>query len=501
MAEFEVFEKATGKLLGSVAGATGASVASAVDQARTAGRNWARLPATERVATVAQLRILLLGAANEFAELLSRENGKPRHESLLHEVIPLLDAMDWLVRTVPPLTQGETLTPRWLKHRTHHVRSRPRGVLAILAPFNFPLLISGVDALSALCMGCTVLLKPSEHCPLVVQRFAELAHQAGIPSAALQVLHGGPEVGGCLLDAEVDAVLFTGSTEHGRSIAVHCAERLRPCTLELGGNSPLVVLPDADLERAARAIVYGALANSGQSCFAVGRVLVPRAQETKLAERVYSLVADLRQGDPMTGHVELGALSTRAQIERCRDHVLEAITRGAQRLGPAAELNPPHHFFPPTVLRGCTDSTRVYREETFGPVIALCPYDDEHKVQAALNREPSGLAAYVFGGAPSRSTEYAEGLDYGHVLVDQVLLSYVCPEVPLSGLRMSGLGVVHGREGLRAHSTPQILGTPKLRLPSSMEFALLDPIYAESVARSYLSSTQTLGTLARWLSG
>lgn len=501
MEPLEVFEKATGKPLGTLEIAGPDDIGQAVTLARAAGHSWSRLSAEDRLAPIGRLKSLIVGAATELAALLSRENGKPYHESLLHEVIALLDAIEWLGRVVPQVTQEQSLRPHWLKHRTHKVRPRPRGVTAVLAPFNFPLLISGFDSLSALAMGSTVLLKPSEHCPLVVQKFVDLAHQAGIPNAALRVLHGGAEVGAAILDSDIDAVMFTGSIEHGRVVAAHSAERLRPFTLELGGNCPLVVLPDADLERVSRAIVYGALSNSGQSCLAVGRVLVPRVLETALAERVQTLVEGLRQGDPSSRRVELGALTTRAQVERCRDHVLEAKASGARRLGRDTELNPSGHFFPPVVLQGCSTMQRVYREETFGPVIAFVPYDDERTVLGVLNAESWGLAAYVFGADLAYASQYAEQLDFGHVIVDQVLLSYVCPEVPLSGLRMSGHGAVHGREGLLAHTLPQVMGLPTMRVPTAMEFALQDPEYAESVAKTYLGAARRIGTITRWFSG
>ena len=493
-----VFEKASFLPIEELDVATPSAIESAVNRAQSAKSHWSRLVASERVAPLGKLRHLLVEHADEFSHLLSRENGKPRHESRLNELIPLLDAIDWLIETAPALQSEQSLSPRWLKHRTHRVDRRPHGVTAVLSPFNFPLLIAGIDALSAVAMGCPVLLKPSEHCPLTVERFVRLAHEAGIPRDVLQTVHGGPEVGQRLLDLPLDAVLFTGSRENGRKVAVKCASVLRPYTLELGGNCPLLVLDDADLERTAQAIVFGALSNSGQTCLAVGRVLVPRRFEQALGSAILPLIRRLRQGDPLSGPVELGALTTAAQLERCRRHVTQAIQNGARLLTGGHIVSRPGHFFEPTLLLGCKTDEPVYEEETFGPVITLAPYDDETSVIAALNADPARLTAYVFGQNLERATAVAQTLDYGQVVVEHVLYTYVCPEVPLSGLGNSGQGTVHGTDGLLSHSTPKLLSTPKVRFASAFDFSLLDPDRAESLAKAYFTTTFALKKLTHW---
>jgi succinate-semialdehyde dehydrogenase/glutarate-semialdehyde dehydrogenase len=493
-----VFEKASGERLGDVEASTPATLQHAVRRANAAKNRWKKLTGDEKVASFSTLRRLLSERAYEFAELLSRENGKPLHEALLHEVVPLLDAIDWLRDTAPSLQLPESLPTRWLKHRSHEIQRRPQGVTAILSPFNFPLLIAGIDALSAIAMGCPVIIKPSEHCPLIVERFVKLANEAGLPDDILQIVHGGPKIGEYLLDEAIDAVRFTGSRDNGQRVAVKCASHLRPCTLELGGNCPLLVLDDAELERTAQAIVYGALSNSGQSCLGVGRVLVPRRLEAALCDALVPLIRQLRQGDPRSGTVELGSLTTARQLERCRNHVTQAIQDGAELLLGGSQLSRNGFFFEPTVLRSCTTNQLLYREETFGPVVPIVPYDSLPSTLASLNADPARLAAYVFGQDLARTETIAKELDYGQVVVQHVLYTYVCPELPLSGLRASGLGTVHGRDGLLTHGTPQVLSTPRLKLLPSWDFSLLDPEKAESLAKTYLSSTSALYKLTRW---
>lgn len=485
---FPIYEKATGTLLAEIPTTPPQAIGDAVTAARDAGREWRSRPVSERIQFLEFLRRDLRDEATPLSLLLSRENGKPCHESLAHEIIPLLDAIDWIVAQAENTLEVVEHSPRWLKHRVHQIARRPRGVTAVLAPFNFPLLIAAVDSISALVAGCSVLLKPSEHCPLVATKFVEFAHRAGLPAPLLQLVQGGAETGRQLLAADVDAVVFTGSFSNGRKVAQACAERLIPYTLELGGNCPLLVLDDADLPRTAHAIVFGALCNSGQTCLGVGRVLVPRRLQAELATRIVEWLRQLTQGDPLLGDTHLGSLTTPAQIARCRSHVTQAQMTGATLHVGGEVLARTGNFFTPALLTDCHSEQLVYQEETFGPVIPLVPYDDLTTTVHRLNEDPAGLAAYVFGSDLKHASRVAERLDFGQVLVDSVLISYVCPEVPLSGLRKSGFGTMHGRDGMLGFSTPQVLGVPRLRLPAEVEFGMLEPSRARAVARTYLTT-------------
>ncbi|HMA92249.1 MAG TPA: aldehyde dehydrogenase family protein, partial [Polyangiaceae bacterium] len=346
----EVCEPATRKPLGVVLTASGDEIASTARRAREAQAAWAKCSSSARAQHLLSWRQLLIQEGRQLAEELARENGKPYHEALIHEVIALTGFLEFIAKTAPALLEPHSSTPKWFKHRIHHLQFRPRGVVAVLVPFNFPLLIAGADAAAALAMGCAVVLKPSPACPLIVERLVRLAHRAGIPEAVLSLVHGGPEVGQQLVRANVDEVVFTGSVENGRQIAQICATKLTPYTLELGGNCPLLVLDDADVERTARAIVLGALTNSGQSCFAVGRVLVARQIAPVLQEQLANAIGLLRQGDPLSAESDLGAVTTAAQLERCRRHVEQAISLGARAFHGSHCTSLDGNFFPPTLL-------------------------------------------------------------------------------------------------------------------------------------------------------
>jgi acyl-CoA reductase-like NAD-dependent aldehyde dehydrogenase len=494
----DVTDPATGTLLGTVTTADVNTIAGCVERARCVQKHWAKLPGATRAKHLVAWRKLVVEHSADLASQLSRENGKPYHEALLHEVVALAEALDYVAETAPALQLQKLTTPRWFKHRVHSVLRRPRGITAILSPFNFPLLIPGADAAAAIAMGCAVILKPSPVCPLVAEQIVQLAHRAGIPEEALQVLHGGADVGQGLIDSGVDEVLFTGSTDNGRCVGRQCGERLVPCTLELGGNCPLIVLDDADIDRTARAIAYGAFTNSGQSCLAVGRVLVPRSLSESLQFRLQQIVERLRQGDPLSPTADLGALSTRTQVERCQRHVEQATERGALAIAGRGAALGHGNYYPATLLAHCSVDCVAFQQETFGPVLPIVPFDDLAEVIALLNRSRQGLTIYVFGTDLERARSVAERLDYGQVVVDQVLLTYVCPEVPLAPLRDSGLGVVHGSEGLLAHTTPSVIGMPRLRLPTTLEFDWGDPGRALSIAEGYLASKSAWNKLAGW---
>ncbi len=468
-----VREPATQRWLGELPVPSAEQVVRSVEQARTAQHDWQRRGATERCALIRAWRDELGSSRVRLVELLARENGKPLHEARLGDLIPLLDALSFVADQAPEVLRSRSVELRWQKHRSALVQYRPRGVTAVLAPFNFPLLIPVSEAAWALAAGCAVILKPSEHTPLVARQAVELAWSVGIPKDVLQLLPGGPEIGSQLIEAGVAQVRFTGSISNGRRLAERCAASLIPCTLELGGNAPLVVDLDADLDRAAKAIAVGALHNSGQSCFAVGRVFVPRAQQSELAERLHAELASLRQGDPMSGSVDLGALTTALQVQRAKLGVKQAGAVGARLVCGGVAPEGPGHFFRPTLLVDCPADCDAVVQELFGPVIPLVPYDRREQVFDWANLGPHGLAAYVFGNDPTELHRIASHLDAAHVLVDDVLSSYACPELPLAPRKHSGLGVIHATEGLLSQTTATVLGLPRYSLPTSVQFGWL----------------------------
>jgi len=442
----------------------------AVEEAIKAQPPWAAKSPTERAKVLLAWRKALIGNGDKVTQIISRENGKPLHEAWMHELLPLCATLTWLADESPKLLAERSISLRFMKQYRSKVCSKPRGVCAIVAPYNFPLLIPFADAAAALAAGCGVIIKPSEHTPLTAITVAELAQAAGLGPGLLQILPGGPEVAQTLLGADVDEVVFTGNVEHGREVARKCANRLLPCTLELGGKAPLMVLQDANIESTAAAIVFGALANSGQSCIAVERVLVHQQVQRPLVDAISDRVLALRQGDPLLAEVDLGALTSPNQADHIQRQVDAAIAQGARLICGGRRSNTAGHFYLPTVLDACTPHMSVALEETFGPVIPIIPVDSAEMALAAANSGATGLAAYLFGRDEDRLRRIANQMRASHILLNDVLWSYICPEIPFGGHGQSGWGVVHGAEGFGTHTRAIHIGSSRLNLPRSLGF-------------------------------
>jgi acyl-CoA reductase-like NAD-dependent aldehyde dehydrogenase len=460
----------TGEVIAEIAAAAPDQIPAAVQRSRRAQTYWAQTSATERRNRLIDWRHALLKAGDEVALQLSRENGKPLHESWLHEVAPLCDTLNWLTEQGPRLLEDTDVSLRWMKHQRSVLWSKPRGVCVVIAPYNFPLLIPFSDAAAALMAGCSVIIKPSERTPLIAQAVARLAEQSGLEPDLLQILPGGPDVAQQLITADVDEVVFTGNTAHGREVAMLCADRLLPCTLELGGGAPAVVLEDANVEQAATAITFGALANSGQSCIGIERVFAAKSLYPKLMDAIADRVHGLRQGNPLQAEVDLGALTSPQQLTLVNQQVAAALADGARLICGGKRACDGGNFYLPTVLGDCDPRMQVVAHETFGPVIPLVAVEDPGTILeiAALGR--SALAAYLFGRDGPALTSAARNANANHVLVNDVLWSYLCPELPFGGRGRSGWGVVHGPQGLLSHTHRAHIGRVRLQLPTNLGF-------------------------------
>jgi len=442
-----------------------------VSAARRASRDWSGRTCAERARLLEAFAARLSREGEQLVHLLVRENGKPEHEAWLHELAPLLERLRFLARETEGCLRATEEPTRLLKHRRHRIERQAYPVTAVLGPSNFPLLIPLGDAMTALMAGSTALIKPSEHCPLALTRAVELAHEVGIPKDVLSVVVGDGSQGQALLAADVDVVVFTGTRARGRAVARACAERPRPLSLELGGNCPCLVLEGAEVERAARAIVAGALANSGQCCVGIGRVLVHHSLERPLLRRLAELMESLRQGDPTTVSVDLGALCTEEALQRAERHLAEACSKGAEVPLGGRRLAQPGHFLSPTLLGRCPDDCDLFLEETFAPVIVTRPFHTLEEALRAAHLGEHGLIAYVFGADPKDTASIASRFDTAHVVFDDVFSTYISPELPLAPHWPSGAGVTHGRDGLLFFTRPRVVSTPAFSLPPQLQYA------------------------------
>jgi len=473
------FAPASGELLAELPVTSDAEVRRIVARARKAQAAWAVLPVEERASRLLRLRDALADRAEDLVQTVSRECGKPRHEALVHEVTTLLDLAGWVCKHAPAALAPERVPLHLMKHRSSEVQHVPRGVVGVLSPWNFPLVIPMGSVLAALVAGNACVVKPSEVTPLVMLEAKKIYDSTGLPEDLFAVIVGYAPTGQALLDAGIDYCVFTGAVETGRKIAAACGQRLIPCVMELGGKAPLLACEDCDLERTARAVVFGGLANSGQVCIAVERVYAHARVYEPLLERVRALVGELRQGDPAEDFFDLGAITSARQIEVARRHVEDALQKGARLLCGGRALPGPGQFFEPTVLAHCDATMTVMNEETFGPVVPIMRVASDDEAVALANDSRLGLNAYVFTRDKARARRLAERIEAGSVVVNDVLSNYAAVETPFGGIKQSGFGRVHGVDALRAMCVQKHLSFDRVAPPAH------DPFWFPYTAKSY----------------
>ena len=345
------------------------------------------------------------------------------------------------------------------------LRYRPLGLIGVIGPWNYPLTNSFGDCIPALAAGNSVILKPSEVTPLTSMLLAEALRECGLPEHVLQVATGRGDTGRALID-EVDMIMFTGSTATGRKVGEAAARRLIPASLELGGKDPMIVLADADLERAANFATYYSMQNAGQTCTSVERVYVEDPVYDEFVAKVSEKVRSLRVGRPEGwGSVEVGAITFPPQLQTITDHVADAQEKGARVLAGGNEVSGAGRFYEPTVLVDVDHSMKCMTEETFGPTLPIMRVRDAEEAVRLANDSPYGLSASIFTRDTERGSEIARRLDAGAVNVNDALINYTVLELPMGGAKQSGIGSRHGAGGIRKYCAQQaMVVTPRLAL-------------------------------------
>jgi acyl-CoA reductase-like NAD-dependent aldehyde dehydrogenase len=441
---------ANGQVLGEVPDLGPADVRAAVAAARAAQREWGQLSIETRCRRVLRYAEVLMARAEEVIDLLVAEGGKTRLEALGMEVVVVADLVRYFAKHAPEMLAPEPIKLHLLKHRASYLHFVPRGVIGVIAPWNFPFSIPLGETMMSLIAGNGVVLKPSEVTPLIAQKARELYLATDLPPDLFQVVTGRGGTGAALIDAGIDYCVFTGSVATGRKIAAACGERLIPCTLELGGKAPAVVCADADLDRTAQALAWGGFANSGQVCASVERVYAVDQIHDALVDRVAQLARELRQGDASANaNVDIGAMAWDRQVDNVDNLVKQAVATGAKVEAGGKRSPGPGLFYQPTVLSSCRQDMDVMRMEIFGPVLPIMRVSSEDEAIALANDSHLGLLAYVFTRDRDKGKRLAERIAAGTVMINDVLNTYGCPETPWGGVKQSGIGRTHSVLGLR----------------------------------------------------
>jgi acyl-CoA reductase-like NAD-dependent aldehyde dehydrogenase len=458
-ATIAVENPATAQTIATVPDMDSARVKALVDRARAAQPAWAGLGFEGRAEVMYELRRWTVENRERVAGTIVEENGKPADEAMLTELFYVCDSLGFWAKNAPKYLADErvrTHSPLLLGKKVI-VRYRPYGVVGVIGPWNYPLSNNFGDAVPALAAGNSVVLKPSDVTPLTSLLMEEGFRAVGGTEDAFLVATGRGETGAALVD-HADMIMFTGSTATGKKVLARAAETLTPVSLELGGKDPMIVLRDADLERAANVAVQWSMSNSGQICIAVERVYVEEPVYDEFVSKVVEKVGALRQGPPgAPGAVDVGAITFPPQIDKVEAHVKDAVAKGARVLTGGKRGPGPGRFYEPTVLVDVDHTMDVMTDETFGPTLPIMKVRDEEEAVRMANDSRYGLNSSVFTKDLEKGERVARRIEAGSTCVNDALMNYLAQEAPFAGMKGSGMGVRHGVAGIRKYTQPHTI--------------------------------------------
>lgn len=457
---FEVFNPATGESIGSVLDASPSQVQAAIEAAERALPAWSTATAYERSAVLYRAHQLMMERQRSLAELMTSEQGKPL-KAAMNEVKYAADFLLWFAEEAKRI-YGETI-PSARSDQRFLVLKQPVGVVAAITPWNYPISMLTRKLGPALAAGCTAVLKPAEATPLCAVAVFEILHDAGLPPGVANLVTAcDPKPVGELFCTHpaIRKLTFTGSTAVGKHLAQTAAPQLKRVSMELGGHAPFIVFDDADPVHAAKGVSLVKFLNTGQACISPNRIFVQRGILAPFLETLESRVAKLQAGDGMAPTTSIGPLINEAAVAKVDRQVQDAISKGAtlHRGGQRLVENGLDRgcFYAATLLSGVNPDMVIYREETFGPVAAVIPFDDERDVVAMANDTDYGLAAYIYTQNLSRALRTFEQLDFGIIGINDI--NPTSAAAPFGGMKESGLGREGAREGIEEYLETKLGG-------------------------------------------
>lgn len=455
-ADKSIAETFTGKPLGTVPVGAAEDVEAAFARARVVQPRWADRSPADRAAVLERFRTLVIEQREFLMDVIQAETGKARWAAQ-EEVMGLMFAARYFAKAAPGLLGSHSVPGAFPVLNRASVTAQPKGVVGVVAPWNYPMLLSIGDSIPALLAGNAVVVKPDSQTPFSALAATELLYRAGLPRDLLAVVTGpGTVVGTAIVDS-CDYLMFTGSSATGRTLAEQCGRRLIGFSAELGGKNPMIVTKGAKLDKVAKAAVRACFSNAGQLCISIERLYVERSVAAEFTEKFVAAVQAAKLGAAYDYSADIGSLISEAQLETVAKHVADATSKGAKVLagGKARpELGP--LFFEPTVLAEVTDEMECGRNETFGPLVSIYPVDNVEEAIALANDTEYGLNASVWAESKSAGEQIAARLHAGTVCVDEGYApAWGSTAAPMGGMGISGVGRRHGPDGLLKFTEPQ----------------------------------------------
>jgi succinate-semialdehyde dehydrogenase / glutarate-semialdehyde dehydrogenase len=445
---FQVKNPSNGKVVAEVPNGGRYETQQAIAAAETAFKTWSKLTANERAKHLLTLKDLMLEYQDELAEIMSLEMGKPIVEAA-GEVVFAASYLEWFAEEGRRI-YGETIPASSPNKRLSVIR-QPIGVVAAITPWNFPLAMMTRKVGPALAAGCTCIVKPASQSPISALAFGKLVEIAGIHKGVVNVVTGGsgPISDEIFENKTLRKISFTGSTEVGKLLVTKSASQLKRLSLELGGHAPFIVFEDADLEAAAAGAVASKFRNTGQTCVCANRIYVQRSVIDKFSELFVKNVQALNVGNSIESNVQIGPLVSQDGLSKVEEHVNDAVEKGAKILCGGKRLEgelSEGFFFEPTILSNVNKKMLVTKEETFGPVAPIIPFDTEEEVIEQANDTDYGLAAYFYTNDINRSVRVSEALEFGIIGLNDAVPAVA--QAPFGGIKESGMGREGGHQGI-----------------------------------------------------
>lgn len=452
--------------------ASGELVRKAMEKARKAQQIWASFEYRERAVFVRRIKLWIKDHSENIARVIAEDTGKSRIDAMATEVIPAILACDWYAKNAEKVLRPKKLKTSSLlfSNKKTILERYPLGVVGIISPWNYPLSIPFGEIIMGLMAGNAILLKGSHDTALVTQTIGEIIGAARLPEGLFQIVDGpGREISEAMFDHKIDKIFFTGSVAVGKSLMKKASETLTPLSLELGGNDPMIVLDDADLERASNGAIWGAFQNAGQTCAGIERLYVHESIYEEFKSILSKKINALRHGRDEEFDVDIGSMTTERQFHLVSRQVEDAVKEGAKITAQSKFIRPESGlFYPATLLTEVNHQMEVMKEETFGPVLGMMPFsDDEHAIRLA-NDSQYALTSSVWTKDNQRGKKIARKLISGVTTLNDHLFTHALSEVPWGGPKLSGIGRTHGSAGLEEMTELKAINWDMLPLPRNV---------------------------------